>query len=162
MFKIVSLLIERKIPYAAIFGNHDDEKTMSREAQMAIMENLPYSLSTAGPAEIDGVGNYYVEVLSRGKTDHSALTIYLLDTHAYTPDEIEWFRKTAAGLKKNHNEYTGRHMDIAFIHIPLTEYADPALPRVGDWKEGVTAPVYNSGFRDALVEQGVVMVSAGQ
>ena len=111
----------------------------------------------------------------RGKTDHSALTIYLLDTHAYTPDErnfpgydwvkpnqIEWFRKTAAGLKKNHNEYTGRHMDIAFIHIPLTEYADPALPRVGDWKEGVTAPVYNSGFRDALVEQGVVMVSAGQ
>ncbi|KAL6920676.1 hypothetical protein ACHAPO_004641 [Fusarium lateritium] len=174
MFKIVSLLIERKIPYAAIFGNHDDEKTMSREAQMAIMESLPFSLSTAGPADIDGVGNYYVEVLARGKTDHSALTIYLLDTHAYTPDErnfpgydwvkpnqIEWFKKTAAGLKKNHNEYTGRHMDIAFIHIPLTEYASPELPRVGDWKEGVTAPVYNSGFRDALVEQGVVMVSAG-
>ncbi|KAM0354190.1 hypothetical protein ACHAPU_001225 [Fusarium lateritium] len=174
MFKIISLLIERKIPYAAIFGNHDDEKTMSREAQMAIMETLPFSLSTAGPADIDGVGNYYVEVLARGKTDHSALTIYLLDTHAYSPDErkfpgydwvkpnqIEWFKKTAAGLKKNHNEYTGRHMDLAFIHIPLTEYADPELPRVGDWKEGVTAPVYNSGFRDALVEQGVVMVSAG-
>ncbi|KAM6509128.1 Phosphatase dcr2 [Fusarium solani] len=174
MFKILSILIERKIPYAAIFGNHDDEKTMSREAQMAIMESLPYSLSIAGPAEIDGVGNYYVEVLARGKTDHSALTIYLLDTHAYTPDErnfpgydwvkpnqIEWFKKTAAGLKKNHDEYTGRHMDIAFIHIPLTEYADFNLPRVGEWKEGVTAPVYNSGFRDALVEQGVVMVSAG-
>ncbi|KAI6776217.1 hypothetical protein HG530_000162 [Fusarium avenaceum] len=174
MFKIISLLIERKIPYAAIFGNHDDEKTMSREGQMAIMETLPYSLSTAGPADIDGVGNYYVEVLARGKTDHSALTIYLLDTHAYSPDErkfpgydwvkpnqIEWFKKTAAGLKKNHNEYTGRHMDLAFIHIPLTEYADPELPRVGDWKEGVTAPIYNSGFRDALVEQGVVMVSAG-
>ncbi|KAF5592432.1 DCR2 Dosage-dependent positive regulator [Fusarium subglutinans] len=174
MFKIISLLIERRIPYAAIFGNHDDEQTMSREAQMAIMETLPYSLSIAGPADIEGVGNYYIEVLARGKTDHSALTIYLLDTHAYSPDErnfpgydwvkpnqIEWFKKTAAGLKKNHNEFTGRHMDIAFIHIPLTEYANPELPRVGDWKEGVTAPIYNSGFRDALVEQGVLMVSAG-
>lgn len=175
IFKIASLLIERKIPYAAIFGNHDDEKTMSREAQMALMETLPYSLSTAGPADIDGVGNYYVEVLARGNSEHSALTVYLLDTHAYSPDErtfpgydwvkpsqIEWFTNTASGLKKAHEEYTHRHMDIAFIHIPLTEYTDYTLPRLGEWKEGVTAPVYNSGFRDALVEQGVLMVSAGQ
>lgn len=175
MFKIASLLAERKLPYVGIFGNHDDEKTMSRARQMALMETLPFSLSQAGPPEIDGVGNYYVEILARGNSDHSALTLYLLDTHAYSPDErkypgydwikpnqIEWFRKTAANLKKPHSLYSHHHMDIAFIHIPLTEYASPELPRVGEWKEGVTAPVYNSGFRDALVEQGVVMVSAGQ
>lgn len=159
----------------AIFGNHDDEKTMSREAQMAIMETLPYSLSTAGPVEVDGVGNYYVEVLARGHSDHSALTIYLLDTHAYSSDErkypgydwlkpsqIDWFKKTVSSLKKNHEGYTHRHMDIAFIHIPMTEYADYTLPRLGEWREGVTAPIFNSGFRDALAEQGIVMVSAGQ
>lgn len=147
---------------------------MSREAQMAIMQSLPYSLSVPGPAEIDGVGNYYIEVLARGKSDHSALTIYLLDTHSYSPDEkhfpgydwvkpnqIEWFKRTAASLKKNHGEYTHRHMDIAFIHIPLTEYTDFELQRIGEWREGVTAPTFNSGFRDALVEEGVVMVSAG-
>lgn len=147
---------------------------MSRQAQMAIYETLPYSLATSGPVEIDGVGNYYVEVLARGKSDHSALTIYLLDTHAYSPDErhypgydwlkpsqIEWFRRTATGLKAKHKEYTHRHMDLAFIHIPLPEYMDWDLPRVGGWLEGVTAPTYNTGFRDALVEQGVVMVSAG-
>ncbi|CAM1510044.1 Fc.00g003790.m01.CDS01 [Cosmosporella sp. VM-42] len=174
IFKIVKILIDRKIPYAAIFGNHDDEKTMSREAQMALMETLPYSLSTAGPAEIDGVGNYYVEILARGKSDHSALTLYLFDTHAYSPDErnfpgydwvkpnqIDWFKKTVVALKPNHNEYTHRHMDIAFVHIPLTEYADWMLPRVGEWREGVTAPVYNPGFRDALIEEGILMVSAG-
>lgn len=148
---------------------------MSRTRQMTLYETLPYSLSRAGPADIDGVGNYYVEVLARGGSDHSALTIYLLDTHSYSPNErkypgydwikpnqIAWFKKTAAGLKHAHSEYSRHHMDIAFIHIPLTEYASPQLPRVGEWKEGVTAPVYNSGFRDALVEQGVVMVSAGQ
>lgn len=175
MFKIMALLIERKIPYAGIFGNHDDEGTMSREGQMAIMETLPYSLSRAGPPDVSGVGNYYVEILARGGSDHSALTLYFLDTHAYSPDErhfpgydwvkqdqISWFKKTAHSLKKNHAEYSHRHMDLAFIHIPLTEYTNWTTPRLGGWLEGVTAPVYNSGFRDALVEQGVVMVSAGQ
>ncbi|CAG9994081.1 unnamed protein product [Clonostachys byssicola] len=174
IFKFASLLIKRKIPYAAIFGNHDDEGTLSREAQMAIMENLPFSLSLTGPADIAGVGNYYIEVLAKGSSDHSALTIYLLDSHSYTPDErnypgydwikpnqIEWFKKTAGGLKEKHREYTHKHMDIAFVHIPLTEYADPKLPRLGNWTEGVTAPVFNSGFRDALVEEGILMVSAG-
>jgi hypothetical protein len=174
-FKIAALLIKRKIPYAAIFGNHDDEGSMSRQGQMAFMENLPYSLSQSGPKDVDGVGNYYVEVLARGSSDHSALTIYMLDSHAYTPDErnfpgydwikpnqIEWFRKTAVGRKKKHDEYTHRHMDIAFIHIPLPEYTDKSNPRKGEWREGVTAPRFNSGFRDALVEQGIVMVSVGQ
>ncbi|KAL7813419.1 Metallo-dependent phosphatase-like protein [Trichoderma gracile] len=174
IYKYASLLIERKIPYAAIFGNHDDEKSMSREGQMALMETLPYSLSQAGPVDVDGVGNYYIEVLARGHNEHSALTIYLLDTHAYSPDErhypgydwvkpsqIDWFKRTSASLKRNHDGYTHRHMDIAFIHIPLTEYADWDKPRVGEWREGVTAPVYNTGFHDALVEEGVVMVSAG-
>lgn len=175
IFKIAILLSKRKIPYAAIFGNHDDDESMSREGQMTIMENLPYSLSRAGPAEIDGIGNYYVEVLARGSSDHSALSIYFLDSHSYSPDErnfpgydwikpnqIEWFQKTAESRKKKHAEYTHRHMDIAFTHIPLTEYTDVANPRVGEWREGVTAPQFNSGFRDALVAEGVVMVSAGQ
>lgn len=148
---------------------------MSREGQMALMETLPYSLSMAGPADVSGVGNYYVEILARGKSDHSALTLYFFDTHSQTldraksraydwvhPDQIAWFHKTAASLKSKHNEYTHKHMDLSFIHIPLTEYTNYTLPRVGAWREGVTAPSYNSGLRDALVEEGVVMVSAGQ
>ncbi|KAI0167327.1 Metallo-dependent phosphatase-like protein [Pestalotiopsis sp. NC0098] len=174
IFKYAQLLIKHKIPYVSIFGNHDDEKTMSRASQMSIIEQLPYSLSRAGPDDIDGVGNYYVEVLARGTSTHSALTIYLLDSHSYSPDErqwqgydwvkenqIEWFKQTSAGLKKNHKQYTHIHMDIAFIHIPLPEYRETESFFNGAWREGVTAPMYNSGFRDALVEQGVVMVSCG-
>lgn len=142
---------------------------------MALMETLPYSVSTAGPAEIDGTGNYYIEILARGSSGHSALTLYFFDTHAYSPDEkkfpgydwvkpnqIDWFKKTAASLKPNHAEYTHTHMDLAFIHIPITEYANWTFPRVGEWREGVTAPVYNPGFYDALVSEGISMVSAGQ
>ena len=162
-----------------IFGNHDDEgaagKSMSKAEQMALVESLPYSLSQAGPPELDGVGNYYVEILARGSSQHSALTLYLLDTHAYSPDErsfsgydwlkksqIDWFRQTAQNLKKGHNEYTHIHMNLAFIHIPLPEYRDKSNPKKGEMREKVTAPAFNSGFRDALVEEGVVMVSCGQ
>lgn len=159
----------------SIFGNHDDEGSLPRSSQMALIETLPYSLSEAGPDSIDGVGNYVVEVLARGGSSHSALTIYLLDTHAYSPNErkykgydwikpnqIEWFHQTAQGLKKNHQEYTHMHMDVAFIHIPVPEYRDANLYVKGDWKEPPTAPAFNSKFRDALVEEGISMVSCGQ
>ncbi|KAI6089559.1 calcineurin-like phosphoesterase [Hypoxylon rubiginosum] len=174
IFKYADLLIKRKIPYVSIFGNHDDEGALPRPGQMALIEQLPYSLSVAGPDDIDGVGNYYIEVLAQGTSKHSALTVYLLDSHSYSPDErqfsgydwikknqIDWFRQTSESLKKKHKEYTHIHMDVAFIHIPLPEYRDSSSPYIGEWREGVTAPKYNSGFRDALVEQGVVMVSCG-
>lgn len=149
--------------------------TMSRWEQMSLIETLPYSLSQAGPDDIDGVGNYYLEILSHGSGKHSALTLYLLDTHSYSPDEhafkgydwlkknqIDWFKTTAKGLKKAHEGYTHIHMNLAFIHIPLPEYNDKNNPVKGEWREGVTAPGFNSGFRDALVSENVVMVSCGQ
>ncbi|KAF2177024.1 Metallo-dependent phosphatase [Zopfia rhizophila CBS 207.26] len=175
MFKIVQVLVERKIPYAAIFGNHDDEGSLTRGAMMSLLESLPYSLSEAGPNTIEGVGNYYVEVLAH-QNKHSALTLYFLDTHGYSPDErqfkgydwlkvnqINWFKTTAKTLRdsETHKHYTHIHLDMSFIHIPLPEYALKSNPIVGTWKEGVTAPGFNSHFKDALVEEGVKAVSCG-
>lgn len=175
IFKFAELLIRRKIPYAVIFGNHDDEGSLSRSASMDLITSLPYSLSEAGPATVDGVGNYHVEVLAHGNSHHSALTLYFLDTHGYSSDErafkgydwikknqIDWFKETAQGLKKAHKEYTHVHMDAAFIHIPLPEYRKTDNQIVGAWRENPTAPAFNSGFRDALVEEGVMFVSCGQ
>ncbi len=175
MFKFAELFIKRKIPYATIFGNHDDEGSLSRAALMALTETLPYSLSEAGPRDVDGVGNYAVEVLARGTSRHSALTLYLLDSHSYSPDErrfrgydwikpsqIAWFRRTAQGRRAAHREYTHVHMDLAFVHIPLPEYRKPGNQRVGAWLEPPTAPAFNSGSRDALVQEGVLFVSCGQ
>jgi hypothetical protein len=142
---------------------------------MSLTQSLPYSLSEPGPTDIDGVGNYVVEVLAPGGSHHSAISIYLLDTHAYSPDEqqfrgydwlkknqVEWFTKTSESLKKPHSEYTHIHMDMAFIHIPLPEYREKGNIIVGSWKEASTAPAFNSGFKDALVKQGVKVVSCGQ
>lgn len=178
IFKFAHLFIKHKVPYAAIFGNHDDEGSLSREALMQLTHALPYSLSEFGPTTIDGVGNYYIEVLARGGSHHSALTLYLLDTHGYSPDErqfrgydwlkknqIEWFKSTSRDLKSSpsHTAYTHHHMDMAFIHIPLPEYRIEAniVPSTGKHPETPTAPGFNSGFKDALVEEGVLAVSCG-
>lgn len=179
LFKFAHLFITRKIPFATIFGNHDDEGSVSsREYLMQLTQSLPYSLSEPGPSNIDGVGNYYIEVLARGTSSHSALTLYLFDTHGYSPDErqfrgydwlkksqIDWFSKTAKLLKHSpaHRDYTHVHMDMAFIHIPLPEYRnkDDIVAASGTLRENPTAPGFNSGFKAALVEEGVLAVSCG-
>ncbi|PVI06587.1 phosphoesteras-like protein [Periconia macrospinosa] len=176
LFKIVDVLVERKIPYAAVFGNHDDEGVLSRQTQMQLYESLPFSLSEAGPTNIDGVGNYYVEILAHGNNKHSAVTLYFLDTHSYSPDEtkfkgydwikpnqIAWFNTAAETLKASdaHVHYSHTHLNMAFIHIPLPEYRIPDNGWYGNWKEGVTAPGFNTHFKDALVKQGVKAVSCG-
>ena len=178
-FKIAELCISHKLPFAIIFGNHDDEGSLSREALMQLTDGLPYSSSHLGPKDIDGVGNYYIEVLARGGSTHSAITLYMLDTHGYSPDErqfrgydwikknqVDWFRSTAQELKRSprHTGYTHHHMDMAFIHIPLPEYrqiSEFAVPQTGKQPEDPTAPAFNSGFRDALVDEGVLAVSCG-
>lgn len=143
---------------------------------MQLYESLPYSLSEAGPTSPDGsmgVGNYYVEVQAHS-SKHSALTLYFLDTHSRSLDEkkhkgydwlkqnqIQWFKKAAQGLKEPHSKYTHIHLDMAFIHIPLPEYGIVENERLGQWKEGITAPKFNSMFKDALVEEGIKVVSCG-
>ena len=178
VFKFAHLFVERKIPFATIYGNHDDEGSLSREALMQLTRSLPYSISEFGPSTIDGVGNYFIEVLARGGSTHSALTLYLLDTHGYSPDErqfrgydwikknqIDWFKTTSTSLKTSpaHTSYTHHHMDMAFIHIPLPEYRliDNIVASTGSQPENPTAPGFNSGFKDALVAEGVLAVSCG-
>ncbi|RMZ72260.1 calcineurin-like phosphoesterase [Pyrenophora seminiperda CCB06] len=173
LFKMVDPLAERKIPYAAIFGNHDDEGTLSRHAQMDLYDSLPFSVSEPGPNTIEGVGNYFVEIQAHS-SKHSALTLYFLDTHSYSPDEahyrgydwlkpnqINWFKTTAESLKEAHSHYTHKHLNMAFIHIPLPEYGNPDNDRVGNWTEPITAPAFNTHFKDALVEYHVKTVSCG-
>lgn len=177
VFKFAEPFIKREIPFATIFGNHDDEGSLGRQDLMQLIQSLPFSLSLPGEASVEGVGNYYVEVLARGNSKHSALTLYLLDTHGYSPDEqqfkgydwlkksqIDWFKATSQRLKatSSHMGYKHLHMDMAFIHIPLPEYrTEDVIPSSGTSAETPTAPGFNSGFKQALVDEGVLAVSCG-
>jgi metallophosphoesterase superfamily enzyme len=62
--KFARAVTERGIPWAAVFGNHDDEVGSSREEQLKLLQALPYSLVERGPKDIHGVGNYVLKVRS--------------------------------------------------------------------------------------------------
>lgn len=62
--KFARAVTDKAIPWAAVFGNHDEEDGVSKEQQMALMKGLPYSLVERGPKDVHGVGNYVLKVHS--------------------------------------------------------------------------------------------------
>ncbi|KAI0689492.1 Metallo-dependent phosphatase [Cytidiella melzeri] len=89
--KFARVVTERQIPWAAIFGNHDDEDGDGREVQMKYMQGLPYSLVQPGPKDIHGVGNYVLKVYSADPSKTQLLTLYFLDSGAYSNGKWDLF-----------------------------------------------------------------------
>ncbi|ODQ66418.1 Metallo-dependent phosphatase [Nadsonia fulvescens var. elongata DSM 6958] len=173
LLKAVAPFIDRKIPYAMVMGNHDDEGSMSREQIMNYVSALPYSLSEIGPDNVDGYGNYVLSVAGP-KSDNSAMSLYFLDTHKKTrsakfrgydwikDSQFEFLQKEREHLEASIRDYTHIHLSMAFFHIPLTEYKNTGnMNRIGDYRETSTAPNFNSGGRSKLEDLGVSVVSVG-
>jgi hypothetical protein len=153
-------------------GNHDDEGSLSRAQSIEFWSSLPYSVTSAGPPTLPGSGNYYIQVMSHNG-HHAALTIWMFDSHSYSPDEkkfpgyswikpeqIAWFKMVAEGNQVDNAKYSHIHLDMAFTHIPIPEYREAGL-MIGNKSEGITAPRHNSHFFDALLEMNIPVVSCG-
>lgn len=169
MFKAYKPVIDRKIPYAIVFGNHDHQGSMTREEMMSVVEKLPYSMSQAGDEKVDGVGNYLLTVAG-AKSNHPALSIYLFDSHDMAPktgydnlhdNQVAHIKTLHDGIKEGQKEYSHIPLSMAFFHIPLPEHAEAGHTMVGQAKEGCTAPHYNRGAKKVLAEVGVSVVSVG-
>ncbi|KAF9277112.1 purple acid phosphatase [Mortierella alpina] len=140
-------VVDRRLPWTIIFGNHDEEGDLSREEMMRSVQDIPYSLSQRGPLDVSGTGNYVLsihrsdgseimgdeeEVSELGHKD-SRFHLYFLDSGAYSfsleypgwdwikDDQVEWFRQTSRAITSKY-----RKKDIpnalAFFHIPIPEY----------------------------------------
>lgn len=80
--KFAKAVTQRGIPWAAVFGNHDDEDgDATREQQIKYMQGLPYSMVERGPENIHGAGNYVLKVKS---ADAYVCTYYV------TSVELTW------------------------------------------------------------------------
>jgi predicted MPP superfamily phosphohydrolase len=108
-------MAERKIPWAVVLGNHDDEwpkeveKPKDRRGLMEMFVRQPYSVSKMGPAEISGASNYYLPIHDADGT-RKKWVLYMLDSNAYTgkkelgtydwvrTDQIAWYSRTSRTL----------------------------------------------------------------
>lgn len=171
-------LEEAKIPWAFVFGNHDDEGSCDRAALMALSREMEHCLAVEGPDEIPGVGNYRLVVRRSGAAGDEAqkerpgAVLYFIDSQTYAPEAIggwgwitheqaAWCRSTA----KAHASDVGPDVPaLCFLHIPVPEYDDAwrAGGCVGMKGEDVCAPKINTGFFSSLFEAGeVIGVFAG-
>lgn len=181
LLKVLAPVIARKIPWAIVWGNHDDEGSMSRWQLSKIVSELPYSLFQIGPSDTDdntfGVGNYVREIKdNKGKT---VTTLYFLDSHKCSQNSkvfpgYDWIKEEQW---KYMEEYANTHdsikqpldskqlLSMAFFHIPIPEYrefpSEYSNRMVGTFKEGITAPKYNSHGIETLHKLGVSVTSCG-
>ncbi|MDR0559741.1 MAG: metallophosphoesterase family protein [Prevotellaceae bacterium] len=173
---VLKAVIDRKIPYAVVIGNHDDEGDWKRPQIAEYLSHLPYSLFTSGLETLKGYGNYTLDVL--GNDGKPAAILYFMDSNAYAKldghhgsgyfafNQVEWYRETSRELTKNNGGLP--YPALAFFHIPLQEYAamhdttriyfkrtDRTV--TGDRKEPECPGVLNTGMFAAMAEAGDVM-----
>jgi 3',5'-cyclic AMP phosphodiesterase CpdA len=141
---------------------------------MSILQNLPFSLCESGPEQVDGIGNFYLQVLAPAPSQLPLLTLYFLDSHGkiprtifnlFNPDyepikqsQIDWFTNTSQTLRDDNDN----HLVLAFVHIPLPEFAYRDLRiRSGRRREPTECPSVNSHFYRALGEAGISALGCG-
>lgn len=107
---------------------------------MSILQNLPLSLCKSGPEQVEGIGNYYLEVLAPAPSQLSLSTLYFLDSHgqipskSFNPDyepikqsQIDWFvgaSQAQRNARRKGDNNTCFHLPLAFLHVPLPEFGD--------------------------------------
>jgi hypothetical protein len=140
---------------------------------MALLQDLPFSLSRPGPEPMDGIGNYCIRVLS---SQLPVLDLYLFDSHEqipsdvqnpdYTPikqSQIDWFKSTSRQLRNERmSKSDGFHISLAFLHIPLPEFGSEELMIMkGHRREPTEGPSQNTHLYDALAGEGVAAIGCG-
>ena len=161
--------IERGIPFAVTWGNHDDEQDMTRAELSAHIKDMKGNL-TSHTEGISGQTNYTLSVKSSdGRRD--AAVLYIFDSHSYSKiervkgydwikhDQVAWYiEQSKAFTAKNGGSPLPA---LAFMHIPLPEMRDMTqnqnIYMVGTRKEMVCAPEINTGLATAMLSAGDVM-----
>lgn len=153
-------MIQRSIPWASVFGNHDDESgTASHAELMAIQQSLPGCLTQPGPRSLSGLGNFLLRVTS-SRTVDTAAALCCLNSNSYAKssiggydwihqDQIRWFKRALQRLPPDQQSQTSPHLPVlVFFHIPLPEFDEVWRMGhcTGEKHEDVCCPRINTGF----------------
>lgn len=138
--RITDLFDSFGIPWAPVFGNHDDEGNADLNYLADVMMSSEYCVMQKGDPEM-GVGNYIINIQEEGSGE-IVETIFMMDTHRSHLNEkqIKWFESCASSI----NALTSNSSEISVIfHIPNVQYQyafDAAWDEdAGEWKPGSDA-----------------------
>lgn len=168
---VLGMVIERNIPFAVVFGNHDDEYDHTRPELYDYIAAKTGALMPKRQGE--DAPDFVIPVKSSGLDDKTSALLYCIDSHSYTNvpsvpgydwikfHQIQWYRQIS-------REYTELNSGtplpaLAFFHIPLPEYKDAIMDErnriFGVKGEGVCCATANSGFFLSAKECGDIMAT---
>jgi len=118
---LLAPLVERGVPYAYVYGNHDDEYGMTKEVMTKVYESVGDCRTVDAAPEISGVGNCVIPVKSSDGS-RAAFILWMIDSGNYDgeyggydhvhADQLEWMKATAAEYNAN-----GVVPSMVFQHI---------------------------------------------
>ncbi len=134
---VIALMEKLGVPWTVTFGNHDTESYsyFNREKIGALYsdEALKSCLFSAGPEDVDGVGNHVIHVRnSQGKPVEE---LVFIDSHSYTDgdifgifwkydnvhqNQVDWYEQKIKAAQALNPDVRS----LVFLHIPLVEYRD--------------------------------------
>lgn len=175
--KFLKPTLSAKIPFAAIFGNHDEEADLTRDLLMDQYTNKDNFLGLSGPIDIHGYGNYILNVNKKGD-EIPSFNLYFLDSGDYSKfgngntnidgydwiwgDQMDWYSSSSKALEEAANK---TNPAFAFFHIPLPEYTEMINANTtisGDREEAECPGAVNSGTFSTFVErQEVKAITVG-
>lgn len=144
------------IPWAPVFGNHDDGGNCDLNYLADVMMESEYCLFQKGDPSL-GVGNYIINICEGETIVHSLL---MMDSHGdgLHENQIPWYEWAAAGANAP---------STAIMHIPIIQYQyayDAAwdgngwkedFEASGSRKEAICPEGGSPGFFDAVKELGL-------
>lgn len=126
--KFVEFMDQFEIPWAPVFGNHDEEGRADKAKLCDVFSESKYCLFEYGPQDLHGAGNYVVNI---ERDEKAVYSLYMLDTGAkvnvngedhedgINQNQVDWYKWNCNGINSE-NGYTVPNM--AFFHIPLKQY----------------------------------------
>lgn len=156
------------IPWAPIFGNHDYEGRADKAKLAEIYEGSEYCLFQSGPAGMDGMGNYIINLTRNGEVVYS---LFLFDDGQFRvtdgqitdggigQNQIDWYRWAVNGIR----ETSGKEVpNMAFMHVPVPEYkALTSDFEMGLRMEDPCTAAVNDGFFDVFKANAGTHMFAG-
>ena len=184
---IVTPVVEREIPFAVVFGNHDHESGVSKEKQLQMYQSYESCLAYDPVPELTGCATYNLPIRSWDDTK-DAFNLWMIDSNEYDrvnggydwvhEDQIDWYKTKSADIATANG---GPVPSLVFQHIVVPEVYEvlKQVPQgtpgsrdrfgktwalelnpdmaTGTLGEWPCPPDYNSGQFQAMVDQGDVL-----
>jgi hypothetical protein len=123
----VAPVVDRNIPFAVVFGNHDHESGVAKEDQLKMYQQYNNCVAFDPEPDLYGCATYSLPVKS---TDGSkdAFNLWMIDSNEYDrvnggydwvrEDQIDWYKTKSAEIA---GENGGLVPSLIFQHIPVPE-----------------------------------------